>query len=726
MSVASPPRQSPPPVRRHSPPPGSRNQIAPFKRGRRPAFRRKPTGGRAGGGSFRPRKIPKGRLPTGLVHSTLRHLAPELIAELWPTRRGDNPSTNPPVPINTPETPGQPLGLTPGKNYKVQVIYDVFIKQESGEVVRLYPIPRVKTWSPVPGDITAPYRIFDFLVFERSRWVIDFGVPSNPKRQLFVGPPERLTSPFTGTGGGHWQEVEIIDFKILESPTSVPTIPPTIEFPFVPPVLIPVIPAGIIPFPLWKPIFLPSTPQTPPETLPKTPSTTTPGTPPRTPFAPPPATPEIPPEVEAPPQVFPPISPTTNPPPVPQPPHINNPVTTPSPPGIPSPATAPPVPGTIPGVENPFNPFAPPPDIPGITPIISPPNTDTREGRDRQRDIDRLDQISQRQFSPGGLTIPTSPSLSPCSGGGGSPCQRNLDSGIRRNQNLLNNQQSSMDDLYRLFSGGAQAADLALLTVINSKLGPQVPGGITGFLGRMSRRFKLPEVLNAIALIVALHNAAMLSKSLAVTLGNVVSQGLSLIGLKDEEGNAHDVNDIIGDAVENLMVSLLGEKVWNDTQETWKKANRVYQSAANILSSVQSMIDATRSITEWTGENLGKIGNALKRGGVVAENAYKWLPEQMSAANSRQRSLDNFRDGIGKLDDSVSAFGSVISEVKSIQEEVGELAQNKQKFEQDLKDLGAKDRDDNEPTAENFNDLKNINQSASYERKDLYNAQEES
>ncbi len=58
----------------------------------------------------------------------------------------------------------------------------------------------------------------------------------------------------------------------------------------------------------------------------------------------------------------------------------------------------------------------------------------------------------------------------------------------------------------------------------------------------------------------------------------------------------------------------------------WKKANRIYQSAANIVNSVNSMIDSVRNVNEFIAENTGRIGNALKKFQVVSPNAFKWIP----------------------------------------------------------------------------------------------------
>ncbi|NJM88292.1 MAG: hypothetical protein HC847_15120 [Hydrococcus sp. RU_2_2] len=109
------------------------------------------------------------------------------------------------------------------------------------------------------------------------------------------------------------------------------------------------------------------------------------------------------------------------------------------------------------------------------------------------------------------------------------------------------------------------------------------------------------------------------------------------------------------------------------------------------------MQDSAREIMEWTAENTGKIGNALKRFRVVGENAYKWMPERVTMTNAWTRKIDRFREGIDSLDDAASSLGGVLGEVQNIQQEAGQLNEQKEQFDKNIKDLTPKAREDNEP-----------------------------
>ena len=222
-----------------------------------------------------------------------------------------------------------------------------------------------------------------------------------------------------------------------------------------------------------------------------------------------------------------------------------------------------------------------------------------------------------------------------------------------------------------------------------------------------------------LTLITVLHNAAMLSQNLVQTLGDVLSTGLAVAGLKDENGNPIDINSVLGKSANDFIVGILGEEVWNNLVTKWKAASRVYQSASNIVWTVRSITDTTREVLEWTGENTGKIGNALKKYRVVGENAYNWMPERVTAQSASRRRLDRMIDGLEALDDAGSSLSSVTSDVLSITEEVNQLREQKTAFDTSIRDAEKLVRPDNNPVKNAANAADTASQSPTIDRTDL-------
>jgi hypothetical protein len=199
-------------------------------------------------------------------------------------------------------------------------------------------------------------------------------------------------------------------------------------------------------------------------------------------------------------------------------------------------------------------------------------------------------------------------------------------------------------------------------------------------LQKIGDRLKLNQVLSALNTILTVHNAAMLATNLTQTLGDLISNGLAAFGIKDDVGNDLDINSIVGKQVEALLKQILGEDVYNGTKLSWQKASRVVSTAANVAWTIQSIADSTRSIMEMTAENTGRIGNALKKYRVVGENAYAWMPEDVTARTAAQAKIDKLIEGLSGVENAASSIGSVVGDVRSIQSEVGELKTQRAEF----------------------------------------------
>jgi hypothetical protein len=256
------------------------------------------------------------------------------------------------------------------------------------------------------------------------------------------------------------------------------------------------------------------------------------------------------------------------------------------------------------------------------------------------------------------------------------------------------------------------------LTVINDKMGDKVPGGLSGALGRVQafaetawKATQMDKVLNLLTFVTSIHNAAMLSSNLGSTLSELTGLALQTIGIKDEKDNAIDVGSILGKTVEAAVKGVVGEEVYNGTKTTWNKLNRIVQTASQVIWTVRSMADSAREVSEWTAENTGKIGNALKKWGIVGENAYKWMPERITAQNKWSRQVDKFKEGVSGIDDAASSLTGALSEVRSIQEEANELKDQKTEFDKAIKEAIPKDRADNDKAKEKADQAKTVSQS---------------
>ncbi|MBE9235835.1 hypothetical protein IQ227_07240 [Anabaena aphanizomenioides LEGE 00250] len=243
-------------------------------------------------------------------------------------------------------------------------------------------------------------------------------------------------------------------------------------------------------------------------------------------------------------------------------------------------------------------------------------------------------------------------------------------------QNIGNNLSNNLfNRLEKLFNTGANAAQLALLNVINNKLGVQMIGGLSGWMQRFSSWSVTQQALNILTTAATIHNAMMLSNNIGLTLIQAMQNVLNLVGLKDSEGADYDLSAIIRGNIENFLKTVLGAENFAALSAAWKAANRIYQSAGNLFSSLLNMGDTMTQALTVIGGQTGKIGNALRAWGVVSEKAYGWMNPSPNFNNPVLTKLQS-------LNDTASIVETVSTQpltVKSAKEELEEASAQLQK-----------------------------------------------
>lgn len=105
------------------------------------------------------------------------------------------------------------------------------------------------------------------------------------------------------------------------------------------------------------------------------------------------------------------------------------------------------------------------------------------------------------------------------------------------------------------------------------------------------------------------------------------------------------------------------------------------------------MMDSVRNVSEFIAENTGRIGNSLKKFGVVGENAFRWMPEQVNAQSAWVQRLQNAQEVASGLE-------MISSEVLSITENFNEIQQQTEEFKKSITDSPKKEDADNKAVKE--------------------------
>jgi hypothetical protein len=278
-------------------------------------------------------------------------------------------------------------------------------------------------------------------------------------------------------------------------------------------------------------------------------------------------------------------------------------------------------------------------------------------------------------------TAPPPPSQ-PCKG---NQCgQAGLDQATKNGQDL----QTILDLLNGLGIGDIKKT----VERIDTKIGPQITDAVGNKRGltdmavdtfkkvnKVGDYLRFDRITNVLNLAVTLHNAAMLSNNLAQTLMSAIGNGLDAIGIDDDAGNALNIQEIVGKTTENIVKGAIGAENYAALTTNWKKANRIYQASANLLNNLQSLRYSITGALETIGGMNAKVGNALKKYGVLGDNAYPWFNPSPNYDNK-------FMRGLEAAETTVSSIDSVASEILSAQDSVNQIGEQKTELEKAIKE----------------------------------------
>lgn len=267
-----------------------------------------------------------------------------------------------------------------------------------------------------------------------------------------------------------------------------------------------------------------------------------------------------------------------------------------------------------------------------------------------------------------------------------------IENGINKNGNTLDKINAGLSGI----NAGMMQAMNNTVNAINGKLGPAIPGGIGTVLQNLDNGFnafakwsQLDRLLGILNLWVSVHNAYMLSSNLMQTLFSTMDTVLSAFGLamKDHEGHDIGIGQLVGNSFEQMMRKVFGVEEWKLIKAEVAAANRIYQSAINVVYSITSILDATRNILEVVGSYVGKIGNALKKSGTVLEKSYSWMHTDLTSMTATSAKWEKLYQDIQNTETIVSSVGMVAGDVVSIKDTVKQMKDTRKEVEEDIKKI---------------------------------------
>lgn len=95
----------------------------------------------------------------------------------------------------------------------------------------------------------------------------------------------------------------------------------------------------------------------------------------------------------------------------------------------------------------------------------------------------------------------------------------------------------------------------------------------------------------------------MLSNNLGQTLFSAIDNISKAVGFKwkDEKGEDAGFGSLVNEWTVSFFQTIFGAENYTALVTTYKKANRIYQAAANLLNSIQSIGQSTLNALEVVG-----------------------------------------------------------------------------------------------------------------------------
>ncbi len=225
---------------------------------------------------------------------------------------------------------------------------------------------------------------------------------------------------------------------------------------------------------------------------------------------------------------------------------------------------------------------------------------------------------------------------------------------------LTNGQNSLSNNVNNILQGLDLAQGQNILNIVQDT---------NNFMKKAWSTTRMDKVLNVLNTVLAFHNALMLSRNLGQTLGDVASQALQFLGIRDAEDNPIDINSVIGSTVNSWITNIVGAETYANIQQSWTNLNRIMVAGQGILYSVQGIKNAVLEAQEIVGNWTAKIGNNLQVQGIFEDDSYPWMNENINFRNP----FNKFIQKIDLAEEVVSQGSSLVSSGVEAQENFNEL-----------------------------------------------------
>ena len=227
---------------------------------------------------------------------------------------------------------------------------------------------------------------------------------------------------------------------------------------------------------------------------------------------------------------------------------------------------------------------------------------------------------------------------------------------LKSGQDILKNAADTFTDKIDIVNG-------ILNNIIINKI-----NATQAFLNTAWQSTTIQKGLTHLNTLLLVHNASMLSRDLAGSVGDLSSMVLNGVGVTDFEGNPIDVNQAVGGILTSVAQTAIGSANYLALQKSLAASNRIIQAANGTISALDNMKNSSLEGLEIVGGWTATIGNSLQSQGILESNSFPWMDEDLDLKTPLGGFIGKFQVAQEVIDEITNLASSGIEVIESANE----------------------------------------------------------
>lgn len=181
--------------------------------------------------------------------------------------------------------------------------------------------------------------------------------------------------------------------------------------------------------------------------------------------------------------------------------------------------------------------------------------------------------------------------------------------------------------------------------------------------------FLIKDIIGVVSFVINVASLSSTVTNIAQTFLAIFDGIASLLGLGD------GISKPISETFDGILNNIFGKEKVEYVKYNLARINAVFTAGANVLGKVRSTSAALAQGIEQDAQNTSKIGNALRRAGVVDEKLS--IMDEKITVNIDKSQLKILSEKLSKTDNVSSELSGIVGDIKTANEELTQLDKNK-------------------------------------------------